>query len=188
MSTNNSNLAHHLTDLTLTPILSSSQSSNSIPPPTSSPNQTTAQALTQLTTTALTAYNLSQRLALGPPQRILISTTSGASILHSYLTQPPSVSTQIPSPLPASQSIVSSARLDLRPLSADTNVDGENGEQPWRNGVEDERRQVPMLIATVIAPRAGEAGEGRRMAARLERIGRVVQRDWYEAEREAQDE
>ena len=49
------------------------------------------------------------------------------------------------------------------------------------DGEEDDAkaRQVPpMLVVTVVAATAAEAGEARRVAARLERVGRQFQREW----------
>ncbi|TVY31214.1 hypothetical protein LHYA1_G000023 [Lachnellula hyalina] len=179
----NPNLTHHLSDPTLTPIISSS---------TSNPQ---SQALTALTSTALTAYDYASRLGLGVPQRIMIESTSpGPLILHSYLNPP--------SPQPrylhstAINSILETAREGLRPLSRNTTTPTEDPETPAElqtNGTntsstpeeEDNGSEAtnaanapPLLIGTVVARTADSAGDARRAAARLERVGRQFQREW----------
>jgi hypothetical protein len=56
------------------------------------------------------------------------------------------------------------------------------GSGPEEDGAEVEAestmQQPPMLIASVIAPRAADVGDARRAAARLERTGREIQREW----------
>jgi hypothetical protein len=52
---------------------------------------------------------------------------------------------------------------------------GENAVQP-----------PPLLIATVLAPNAADAGEARRAAASLERTGREFQREWAREQEAAQ--
>lgn len=54
-------------------------------------------------------------------------------------------------------------------LPADWDGDGEGEESP---------NAPPMLISTVVAPRAEDLREARRAAGRLERIARVFQTEW----------
>lgn len=91
------------------------------------------------------------------------------------------------------------AREDLRPVSGssggeDCDADGDGAERLVNGmgygddgmggesevGAADENsvQQPPLLIATVVTEGAAEAGEGRRAAARLERVGREFQREW----------
>jgi hypothetical protein len=190
LSTSN-NISHHLTDHAGTLLVSSSQS-------TSRTSQSQSQALSSLTTAAITAYDTASRLGLGLPQRILIETSSpGPVILHSYLNSQSSQQLRPPS---NGREIVQQAREDLRPLSGTTEgssvvgMEGEGFNGVLVNGVEygkhleeaegkeegdAQARQVPpMLVATVVAATAAEAGEARRVAARLERVGRQFQREW----------
>jgi Family of unknown function (DUF5308) len=186
-----SQLVQHLADRALTPIVSSSR-------PSSANNhnlqsQTQAQALASLTTTAITTYDTASRLGLGLPQRIMIETqSSGPIIFHSYL-NPPSVQ-RAPTVYGEGhedvRGIVEQAREDLRPLSGttDTESKGEHGDSSGElvngipGGVEDAEessvQQLPMLIASVVAPTAADAVDARRAAARLEQTGRIVQREW----------
>jgi len=191
-----SELALHLADRALTPILSSSRASSNNHDLQS---QTQAQALSSLTTAAITAYDMAARLGLGLPQRIMIETqSSGPIIFHSYLNPP---STQRPPTLYVEdhkdgRGIVEQAREDLRPLSGTTDTEsmGEHGESsdalvngiPHREdgGAEDTEegettvQPPPLLIASVVAPTAADTVDARRAAARLERTGREFQREW----------
>ncbi|CAM1500965.1 Fc.00g101270.m01.CDS01 [Cosmosporella sp. VM-42] len=64
----------HLSDVTLTPLITSSSS------------QSHLESLTSLTTSALTAQTAAQRVNLGRPQRIMVEYPDrGAVVLQSYL-------------------------------------------------------------------------------------------------------
>jgi hypothetical protein len=194
------NICHHLTDQAGTPLLSSSQS-------TDRTSESQSQALSSLTTAAVTAYDTASRLGLGLPQRLLIETSSpGPVILHSYLNPQPSQ--RAPARAPESgREILEQAREDLRPLSGTTEsssvrLEGEsvnglllNGVDYGKDGVEEVRegeedgnaRQVPpMLVATVVAASSAEAGEARKVAARLERMGREFQREWVREQEQSE--
>jgi hypothetical protein len=130
---------------------------------------------------------------------------SGPVILHSYLNpqslQPANNTSEV-----NGRGIVEQAREDLRPLSATTQESsvgprGEtseaavNGIEYGQDGVVEEGvseestvQQPPLLIATVVAPSAVEAGEARRAAARLEKMGREFQREWVREQEEQQRE
>lgn len=191
-------LAIHLADRTLTPIISSSRD------PSSSRynSQTQAQALSSVTSTAIAAYDTSSRLGLGLPQRIMIETqSSGPIILHSYLNLAPAQRgpTSYLGNHEAVRNIVEQAREDLRPLSGTTDAQsiGEDGgnREALVNGVseaerteDDEESTVPpppILIASVVAPTAADAVGARRVAARLEQTGRAFQRAWVREQEES---
>lgn len=55
--------------------------------------------------------------------------------------------------------------------------EAEGGQQREREGSEDEGNDPPMLVGIVSAP-AGEGAEARRVAARLENVGKQFQREW----------
>ncbi|CZR53122.1 uncharacterized protein PAC_03000 [Phialocephala subalpina] len=194
-SSNSSQLALHLADRALTPILSSSRQ----PSTSAAQSRNQAQGLSALTTAAITAYESALRLGLGVPERIMIETqSSGPIVLHSYLNpqsiqRPRSCRTQSRD---TEEEIAEQTRSELRPVSGTIN----NGEEQGRsyevlvNGVlegddEDEENnsmhQPPMLIASVIAPSAADSGEARRAAARLERTGRTFQREWAREQEES---
>jgi hypothetical protein len=95
---------------------------------------------------------------------------------------------------------VEQAREDLRPLSGSEAGDSEevgdggalvNGVECGKDmpveedgAAENVVQQPPLLIASVVTPSAGEAGEARRAAARLERIGKEFQREWVREQEE----
>ena len=182
----------HLADRALTPIISSSRSSSSNH---NLQMHTQAQAMSSLTSTAVTAFDTASRLGLGLPQRIMIeSQSSGPIILHSFLNTPSLQ--QTPASLQADhagvQSIVEHAQEDLRPLSGTTDIGslGEhvNSSRALVNGVPESAEDTeetsahpqppPLLIASAVARSAALVGDARRVAARLEQTGRVVQREW----------
>lgn len=184
-------LALHLADRALTPIVSSSRQ-----PSSSSPAQTRvqAQALSAITTTALSAYESASRLGLGVPERIMIETqSSGAIVLHSYLNPLP---TQRPSSRriqsrESGDGIADQTRAELRQIhgSGDNDNGEEQGSEVLVNGVggldfddaddtDNDSIQPPLLIASVVGSSAAQSGDARRAAARLERTGRTFQREW----------
>jgi len=112
---------------------------------------------------------------------------------------------------------VEQVREQMRPLSGTTDGgsfrenfggENENHEEVVVNGIQDELEEEgvegeganavqlpPLLIGTVIAARTEDAGEARRAAGRLERLGKEFQREWVheqqverrEAEGEVED-
>lgn len=144
------NIAIHLADRALTPLISSSAAAApqaEVPLLSSSESDNftgtgQAQSLSSLTTAAITAYDSAARLDLGLPQRILIETTNrGPVILHSYLNPQlrSSSGSQQQRPLSSRSAtgvvrdIVGLARTDLRPVSSGTT---EGGEQQVTRGDE----------------------------------------------------
>ncbi|QSZ33316.1 hypothetical protein DSL72_002904 [Monilinia vaccinii-corymbosi] len=96
----NPNLSLHLTDTSLTPLLSASSSSSNPSTSNRPPDAKSLQSpsLTTLSTTALSAYNSSLHLNLGQPQRIIVETeASGPVLLHSFIS-PSSTRFQKPAP------------------------------------------------------------------------------------------
>ncbi|KAH8687233.1 hypothetical protein BGZ60DRAFT_393154 [Tricladium varicosporioides] len=219
-----SDLAYQLSDIALTPILtststptnrtpdhyhpaynhsSSSSSSHSLSTTRSQQADPRNQALTCLTSAAASAFDTASRLGLGDPQRILIETQShGPVVLHSFL-NPRYENESRTRSLSGSMRIVDQVREELRPLSRSTEGVEELGRREagfgsevmingFRKAGSDEedddnkdRAQgnlsthiPPMLIVTVVAPSARDAGEARRIAAKLERVGGDFQREW----------
>ncbi len=144
----NGQLSIHLADRALTPILSTSSipSPNDANPPLQS--QAQSQAMSSLTTAAISAYDSASGLGLGVPQRIMIETnSSGPVILHSYLNpssqRPRSQSRNAPGHTNVG-GIVEQAREDLRPLSGTTD---EEGSGALVNGVNrDEVREDAQVV------------------------------------------
>jgi hypothetical protein len=156
----------HLTDVTLTPLITSSSS------------QSHLESLTSLTTSAINSQSAAQRTNLGRLQRIMVEYPDrGAVVLHSYLDPREQSCPQRPS--------ASSSTADGTRQSHDGNEDDEDEEATRHEaaaGYDDDASKAedaaPTLIGVVVAGTADEAREARRAAARLERIGREFQREW----------
>ncbi|EFQ32374.1 hypothetical protein CGRA01v4_11259 [Colletotrichum graminicola] len=174
-------LALHLTDRALNPILTSARS------------QPQLEALSSLTTTALTAHAAANRFSLGPAQRIIVEHGPGSPVvLASFLngadalpnggeasaaaaTANNRASSSAPSRLVSSgvaagttSTAVSSAAASAR-MGAIPDL-GKSGE--------DSGSAAPMLVGVVAAATGEEAMEARRAAGRLERVGREFQYEW----------
>ncbi|ROV92790.1 hypothetical protein VMCG_09064 [Cytospora schulzeri] len=180
------------------------------------------EALSSLSSTALSAYDAAKRLGKGAPLRTMVEYPDGGLVvLHSYMC-PMSLALGTPGHNASSTSLHTTtttaaaghgaahhegatttgngngnsdaaaatamgerqARLGLgRPMTPTTtrpplsspmmmdltDSDGEGEESP---------NAPPMLISTVVAPRAEDLREARRAAGRLERIARVFQTEW----------
>lgn len=180
-------LSLHLTDLTLTPLISSSSS------------QSHLESLTSLTTTALTGQAAIQRINLGAPQRVMVEYPDrGALVLQSYLD--PAASTASATTTTASHH--SGSRPETPHQGHHSRPDTANGDGVGGGGGGDLRvgsshgkgkspaRQPeavispedapPMLVSVVVAGSADQAHEARRAAEKLERVGREFQREWLE--------
>ncbi|KAL7790403.1 hypothetical protein V8C37DRAFT_384241 [Trichoderma ceciliae] len=147
-------LSLHLTDLTLTPLITSSSS------------PTHLESLTSLTSSAITSQTTAQRANLGRPQRIMVEyPDSGAVVLQSYLDPRESGDGcgHSSGPAPASKF------KDGSDADVDADVDAARTADD---------AVAPVLIGVVVAASSDDAGEARRAAARLERIGREFQKEW----------
>ena len=177
-------LSLHLTDSTLTPLITSSSSPSHL------------DSLTSLASTALTSHSAVARVNLGAPQRIMVEYPDrGAVILQSYIDplqhhhrrhhqqdeeeeqQQPSSSESRPlSPQSSSASRPVSSRAGHYRPGRDS--------QPSSPTVAatatamDPEDAPPRLVGVVVAGSADQTCEARRAAARLERVGRAFQREW----------
>lgn len=163
------NLAIHLVDRTLTPLI------------TSSHTQLQSQSLASISQVALLTYETAQRLGLGSPQRIMIEHASnGPILLHSFLD--PSTGKLTRSQYNSNSTLnplVDIGSLDLR----DTSETGTNQRHSAQlsgesDGPEDDADAPPLLLGTVITRSPETVLEARRAAARLERIAKEVQAKW----------
>lgn len=149
-------LSLHLTDLTLTPLITSSSS------------PTHLESLTSLTSSAITSQTTAQRANLGRPQRIMIEyPDSGAVVLQSYL-DPRELGGH-------SESESGSKYKHDNDHDADADADVDPDDATARSA---DDAAAPVLISVVVAASSDDAREARRAAARLERIGREFQREW----------
>lgn len=166
------------------------------------------EALSSLSSSALSAYDAAKRLGKGAPLRTMVEYPDGGLVvLHSYMC-PMSLALGNPGRNASSASLHTTAGgpahhhhdgvaaaagpatsgatngatsrprtpTAARPLSPSAAMmdlpadwDGEGEESP---------NAPPMLISTVVAPRAEDLREARRAAGRLERIARVFQTEW----------
>lgn len=168
-------LSLHLSDVTLTPLI------------TSAASQSHLESLTSLTSAALSSQTAALRLGLGRPTRLMVEYPDrGAVVLHSYL-DPRDASGSSSSPPPPSSLAAAAAALDGN-KTTDTAHTG-NGTTPLATapiaaaaapGDDPSRSEdaAPMLVGLVVAASADDTKEARRAASRLERVGREFQREW----------
>ncbi|KAM6487985.1 hypothetical protein HDV62DRAFT_384944 [Trichoderma sp. SZMC 28011] len=150
-------LSLHLTDLTLTPLITSSSS------------PTHLESLTSLTSSAITSQTTAQRANLGRPQRIMVEyPDSGAVVLQSYLDPRESGGGH-------SESEPGSKYKHGHDHDHDADADADPDDATARTG---DDAVAPVLIGVVVAASSDDAREARRAAARLERIGREFQKEW----------
>ena len=174
-------LSLHLTDHTLTPLISSSSS------------QSHLESLTSLATTALTSQTAIQRVNLGAPQRIMVEYPDrGALVLQSYLD--PAAAAAVPAHATSSPvQPMTPQQSHSRPGTTNGDAAGEGEGGPSTsvsNGrIDDLAKKLesstlapedapPMLVSLVVAGSADQASEARRAAEKLERVGREFQREW----------
>ncbi|KAH0527826.1 hypothetical protein TsFJ059_002758 [Trichoderma semiorbis] len=151
-------LSLHLTDLTLTPLITSSSS------------PTHLESLTSLTSSAITSQTTAQRANLGRPQRIMVEyPDSGAVVLQSYLDPRESGGGH-------AESEPGSKYKHGHDHDHDADADADPDDATARTGSDD--AVAPVLIGVVVAASSDDAREARRAAARLERIGREFQKEW----------
>lgn len=152
-------LSLHLTDVTLTPLITSSSS------------QSHLESLTALTTSALTAQLAAQRANLGRPQRIMVEYPDrGPVVLQSYL-----------DPREAADAAVNGGAgggPDAEPAKEHQDASDETRSED----------AAPVLVGVVVAGSADEAREARRAASRLERVARDFQREWAAESQERGDD
>ncbi|KKP03228.1 hypothetical protein THAR02_04657 [Trichoderma harzianum] len=152
-------LSLHLTDLTLTPLITSSSS------------PTHLESLTSLTSSAITSQTTAQRANLGRPQRIMVEyPDSGAVVLQSYLDPRESGGGHSESE-PGSK--YKHGHSHDHDHDADADADPDDA-----TAMTGDDAVAPVLIGVVVAASSDDAREARRAAARLERIGREFQKEW----------
>ncbi|KAF4468888.1 hypothetical protein FALBO_4231 [Fusarium albosuccineum] len=166
-------LSLHLSDVTLTPLITSASS------------QSHLESLTSLTSSALSSQTAAQRLGLGRPQRLMVEYPErGPVVLHSYLDPrdavEPTTGNSNAAAVAAAAAAVSSSS---RPGSARGSSHGPDSRAPRSEPPppqDDPRSEdaAPLLVGVVVAGSADEAREARRASARLERVGREFQREW----------
>lgn len=163
-------LSLHLTDLSLTPLITSSSS------------QSHLESLTKLTSSAITSQTTAQRANLGRPQRIMVEyPDSGAVVLQSYLDPRESGGGDVDHISSEADSFSKYKYKDEHEHGhiADDEDDSSSTRTPdtARPATVDDS-VAPTLISVVVAATSDDAREARRAAARLERIGREFQREW----------
>ncbi|KAI1009482.1 hypothetical protein LB504_003524 [Fusarium proliferatum] len=156
-------LSLHLSDVTLTPLITSASS------------QSHLESLTALTSSALSSQTAAQRLGLGRPQRLMVEYPErGPVVIHSYLDPRDAADTTTNN---------AAATASSRPGSAPGSSHGPDSRAPRSEPVtshDDPRSEdaAPLLVGVVVAGSADEAREARRASTRLERVGREFQREW----------
>ncbi|RKF79254.1 hypothetical protein GcC1_048006 [Golovinomyces cichoracearum] len=186
--TNKTRLALHLADRALSPIFCSASSEVT----TDLSGVTQASALSSLTNTGVTAYDISQRVGAGTPLRIIVETKrSGPLLLTSYLN----------TPLTGMRDNQNSLRNKARSSDSDkiglsnkykekyfTNTGDSTVERDFKNESQNTygySPSPPLLIASVIARCSSEAPEAKKAMTRLVKAGRDCQVAWIKEHTEA---
>ncbi|RGP79179.1 hypothetical protein FLONG3_2750 [Fusarium longipes] len=157
-------LSLHLSDGTLTPLITSASS------------QSHLESLTALTSSALSSQTAAQRLGLGRPQRLIVEYPDrGPVVLHSYLDPRDAVDAST-----NNTAAVVSSRPGSAPGSSHVPDQRAPRSEPAPTSHGDPRSEdaAPPLVGVVVAGSADEAREARRASARLERVGREIQKEW----------
>lgn len=197
--TDKTRLALHLADRALSPIFCSANAEAT----TDISGVTQASALSSLTNTGVTAYDISQRVGAGTPLRIIVETKrSGPLLLTSYL-NPPSTGTR--DNQSSSRNKTKSSGSDIRDLCCRsdsdkigfstkctqkyfTNTSDSTIGQDFKNEGQNTygySPSPPLLIASVIARSSTEAPEAKKAMTRLVRAGRECQIAWIKEHTEA---
>ncbi|KAI1056951.1 uncharacterized protein FIESC28_02420 [Fusarium coffeatum] len=158
-------LSLHLSDSTLTPLITSASS------------QSHLESLTALTSSALSSQTAAQRLGLGRPQRLMVEYPDrGPVVLHSYLDPRDAVDTTTNN----NTAVAASSRPGSAPGSSHGADPRAPRSVPAPTSHHDPRSEdaAPPLVGVVVAGSADEAREARRASARLERVGREIQKEW----------
>ena len=167
-------LSLHLTDRTLTPILSSARDNN--------PER--QAGLDALASTALATYASALRLELGNPVRVMVEFENNGPVVLSSLLDPEAV-------VPPAPFVNGTQDLE-RKLDGAPGVQAEGDEEEERMGVSEashtSSHTIPMLLGVVVAPDGDRAGEARRAASRLERVGRQFQAALAEEQKRERDD
>ncbi|KAK2609272.1 hypothetical protein QQS21_002207 [Conoideocrella luteorostrata] len=141
-------LSIHLSDITLTPLITSSSSPSHL------------DSLTSLTSSAISSQTAAQRAHLGRPQRIMVEyPDSGAIVLQTYLD-------------PRESNTNSNGSAHGKDADTITSAEDDDAELPKSEDA------APMLVGVVVAGSSEEAREARQAAARLEKVAREFQKEW----------
>lgn len=150
----------HLSDPSLTPLLTSARDPQAL------------ASLTSLTSTSLTAHSTSLRLDMGTPRRLMVEYPDGV-VLTSFIRPEEK---KVAEGEDGEGDVNGTEREEARG-GREGGVGTAGDMERQREGAGDEGADPPMLVGVVSAS-PGEGGEARRVAARLENVGRQFQREW----------